>query len=336
MKNSYVDGLPDGGDGLVAADFNGQSGAAEGKRYRIYGFWDGESNWKIRFAPPCAGTWSYVTSSKDPGLNGASGTINVIEWNESDKNYNPTRRGFIHVAQKGERAGRYFTYSDNTPFLWIGDTWWNWSKRGIKFESFKKMADDRHAKGFTVGQLFCAANGWGQHASLLDLKTFTVLDVEHMRSVEKMIQYANSVGITVWIHGWWSRKNINERIGEENILRWWKYLVHRLGAYNVIWTLAGEYNMHNYGGFSIDFWKKVGRTVRGQDPYERIISLHPTPPGWDGGADAPQWSTGKVLHREPWLDYNQSQPGHGKWRNEMIPGIVSADYKANARKNPLL
>lgn len=43
------------------------------------------------------------------------------------------------VGQGGERprAGRYFEYRDGTPFLWMGDTWWNWTKPGIQFSSFQ-------------------------------------------------------------------------------------------------------------------------------------------------------------------------------------------------------
>jgi hypothetical protein len=114
--------------------------------------------------------------------------------------------------------------------------------------------------------------------------------------------------------------------------RWWRYLVHRFGAYNVIWVLAGEYNMNNYGGFNIDFWKDLGKMIKLEDPYERIVSTHPTPPFWDGGAEAPQWSTGSVLHQEHWLDYNQSQVGHGKFANEMIPSVISEDYNREPPK----
>lgn len=52
----------------------------------------------------------------------------------------------------------------------------------------------------------------------------------------------------------------------------------------------------------------------------------------DGGAEAPQWSTGDVLHNEPWLDYNQSQSGHGKYANEMIPLIVAGEYQRQPAK----
>jgi hypothetical protein len=192
-------------------------------------------------------------------------------------------------------------------------------------ESFKKLVDDRSAKGFNIGQLFVPGNGWSIESSMLD-ETYSILDTEHVRRVEEMIKYANSKGITVWIHGWWSRADLNSTVGAEKIERWWRYLVHRFGAYNVIWVLAGEYNMNNYGGFTLNFWKELGTMVKKEDPYDRIVSLHPTPPFWDGGAEAPQWATGSVLNNEPWLDYNQSQVGHGRFANEMIPQVISEEY----------
>lgn len=330
-NNPYVDGLPDDGSPLVRAQFHGTSGDCAGMNYSIAGFWDGDSTWAVRFAPPAPGLWEYRTVSGDPGLAGKSGHLQVIPWSAKEKRANPVRRGFVRVHESGPRAGRYFEYADGTPFLWIGDTWWNWTKRGIKFSSFQKVVNDRAEKGFTVGQLFVAGNGWSRSSSLLD-ESYTHLDIQHMRRIDSLITYANAKGLTVWVHGWWTRQNMKERIGAENIRRWWRYLIHRLGAYNVIWVLAGEYNMYDYGGLGLDFWKDLGQTIDQEDPYDRIISAHPTPPGWSGGADAPQWSTGEVLHNEDWLDYNQSQVGHGRWRNEMIPQVVASDYRRQPAK----
>ena len=42
--------------------------------------------------------------------------------------------------------------------------------------------------------------------------------------------------------------------------------------------------------------------------------------------------TAEVIHEEPWLDYNQSQTGHGRWRNELIPDITTAAYKRQPAK----
>jgi hypothetical protein len=210
-------------------------------------------------------------------------------------------------------------YADGTPFLWIGDTWWNWSKKGIHLSTFRKLVDDRAAKGFTVGQMFFPGDGVRP-------------DLDQVRQMENFVSYANSKGITVWLHGWWTRKGMNETVSPERVRRWWQYLIRRFGAYNVIWVLAGEYNMHNYGGYPLQFWKDLGGMIRAEDPYGRIIGTHPTPPLWQGGAEAPQWSTGEVLHGEEWLDYNQSQVGHGRPRQEMIPQVVAADYARTPAK----
>lgn len=330
-SNPYADIPVHKSEDLLRVTFKGIDGEAKDKTLEIVGYWDGGNEWKVNFAAPYTGTWEYVSQSDDMGLNGVAGTIEVSEWGEKELKSNPTRNGLIRVREDGKNAGHYFEYDSGEPFLWIGDTWWNWTNRRIHFETFQKMVDNRAEKGFNVGQLFVPGNGWGRESSLLD-ESYSVLDADHARKVEQMVAYANSKGITVWIHGWWSRPELNKKIGAEKMKRWWRYLVHRFGAYNVVWVLAGEYNMHNNAGFDIGFWKELGELVKEEDPYQRIVSLHNTPPFWDGGAEAPQWSTGEVLHNEPWLDYNQSQSGHGKYANEMIPVVVATEYRRQPAK----
>jgi hypothetical protein len=324
--NAYLEGLPANGRPLVEVTFSGVDGAAQGMRYTLAGFWDGGKTWKVRFAPPAAGEWSYSSVSSDADLNGAKGTLRARAWTAVELEANPARHGFVRVAERGPRAGRYFEYTDGTPFLWVGDTWWAWTKKGILFSSFQKLADARAAQGFSVGQMYFSGQGW-----LLDPAS-EAPDLEQIRKVEQFIAYANSKGITVWIHPWWSRRGLDQRVGEEKIRRWWRYTIERLSAYNVVWVLAGEYNMFNYGGLGLPFWKDLGAMVRREDPYRHVIGAHPTPPGWDGGAEAQQWSTGVALHNEPWLSFNQSQVGHGKWRNELIPQVVAGDYARTPSK----
>jgi len=329
--NPYSSLILPGKPAFLSATFKGTDGKCSGKTMTVQGFWDGNNTWKIRFAPPLPGTWKYETVSADRKMNGKKGQLSVTYWTEEELKANPTRRGFVIVNNEVERKGRYFTYSDGTPFLWIADTWWDWTNRKIRFESFSKLADIRAEQGFNIGQLFFAANGWGRESSLLD-PSFQHPDMEQIHKVEKMIEYANSKGITVWIHPWWSREGINKSIGEVNIARWWRYVIHRLHAYNVIWVLAGEYNMNNYGGFPLSFWNEIGSLIKKEDPYDRITGAHPTPPMWSGGADAPQWSTAEAIHSQPWLDYNQSQTGHARWCNELIPEIITRAYKMEPAK----
>lgn len=330
-QNPYAEIPVDGSRDLINVLFTGLSGDAAGKTFNIPGYWNGGQEWRVSFAAPFSGKWKYETFSSDKNLNGKKGSFQVNGWTEEEKKANPVRHGFVRVKKTGENPGHFFEYSDGTPFLWVGDTWWNWTNNKIKIETFKALADDRAMKGFTVGQLFVPGNGWGRPSSLLD-ETYSILDIEHVAKVEEMIRYANSKGITVWIHGWWSRKDMMKNIGPEKVKRWWRYLVQRFSAYNVIWVLAGEYNMYNYGGFPLSFWNDLGQMIKTEDPYERIKGVHNTPPFWDGGADAPQWGTGNVLHNESWLDYNQIQVGHGKYANEMIPTIVTEEYNRKPSK----
>jgi hypothetical protein len=76
----------------------------------------------------------------------------------------------------------------------------------------------------------------------------------------------------------------------------------------------------------LPFWKDVGARIKAEDPYNRIVSAHNTPPNWSGGKDGPQWSTAEILNNEQWLDYNQTQVGHGRMANEMIPSVISKSY----------
>jgi hypothetical protein len=323
MQNPYVEGLPGDGPAYGTAEFRGESGAAKGQSLTVIGFWDGGATWRVRFAPPAAGNWSYRTRSADSGLDGRTGTLRAVPWTAAELRANPTRHGFVRVCQHGPRAGRHFEYADGTPMLWIGDTWWRWADTRIPFARFEKLVRDRADKGFNVGQLFFAGRAWQDESSLLD-ESLTHPFLDHIRHAERMIRYANAHGITVWVHGWWGGRDMAKSFGRENLRRWSRYLTHRLGAYNVIWVLAGEYNLYDYGGLGLDFWKALGRQIKQEDPYDRLLGTHPTPPGWEGGDGAPQWSTAEVLHEEPWLDYHQSQVGHGRWRNELIPDIVAA------------
>jgi hypothetical protein len=333
FSNAYVETLPDGQEPFVQVAFTGVSGEAKGLRFTVPGFWDGGRAWIARFAPPAAGEWSYSASSTDRGLQGTKGAFTCIPWSDAERAANPLRRGFIRVARNGPRAGRYFAHADGTPFLWIGDTWWPWAKRGIPFERARQVIDDRAARGFTVGQMMFGANS----AVRLAGRDYNTLDFEAIHAAERFILYCNSKGITPWIMPWWSANNL-QTIGAEKLRRWTRYVVHRLSAYSVIWNVGGEYNMYNYGGMGLPFWKELGALMRREDAHGHMIGVHNTPPGWSAGemGDSAQWSTSAVLHEERWLDFNGSQPGHGKWRNELVPAIITADYARSPAKPTLI
>ena len=85
--------------------------------------------------------------------------------------------------------------------------------------------------------------------------------------------------------------------------------------------------MYDYGGLGLQFWKDLGAMIRREDPIatpSACTTRRPAGRRRDGRLRAVVH--GPVLHNEPWLDFNDSQPGHGKWRNELVPRIVLSDY----------
>lgn len=322
MKNGYVEGLPEDGKPFAVARFTCDDCTPKLKHpMDVPLFWDGPQQWTLRFAPQQPGAWRYSVDSVDPGLRSQHGQLTCAAWSAAEQQQNRLRHGLLRVNHSDPARGHSFMLADGTPFLWVGDTWWDWSRKDIPFTRFQKLVDDREQKGFTVGQLFFNGNG-----GLVE-DEWQRPNLEQIAHVEAMIRYANNHGIVVWIHPWWTNKDLGGKIGAEKTRRWIRYTVHRLGAFNVVWVIAAEYNLDNYGGLSLEFWKSIAKRVRAEDPYPHLLSAHPTPPGWSGGDAAPQWSTADLSGKHPWLDFEQMQSGHGRWRNELIPMVVSRAWQ---------
>lgn len=89
---------------------------------QIYGFWDGDNNYKVRFVATQPGKWHWRSSSNqldDKGLNDIVGEFTAIDWTEAEKLQNPNRRGFVRATSNGHAL----QYADGTPFFMVGDTW---------------------------------------------------------------------------------------------------------------------------------------------------------------------------------------------------------------------
>eukprot|EP00966_Prymnesium_polylepis_P314971 7277883-Prymnesium_polylepis.1 len=108
-------GPPDDGSSApfelkVTAAFQRAGGAA----LTVSGFFDGGDVYKVRFAPPDEGVWSYVTASSSALLDKHAG--NVTATAPSAGNHGPVKsRGF----------GLY--HADGTPHFSVGTTSYQWA-----------------------------------------------------------------------------------------------------------------------------------------------------------------------------------------------------------------
>ena len=155
----------------------------DGTEIKLSGFWNGDNEWRVRFAPTLEGTWSYVITSNQTediateeftGLHNVKGSISAYQAAEGEISNPNLLHGFLEFSDNN----RYFQYADGTPFYWLGDTQWQapnyvsitqCNYPGCDCENqFEHEVQDRIEKGFTVYQTYfdsAEADGGGQRAT---------------------------------------------------------------------------------------------------------------------------------------------------------------------------
>ena len=93
-----------------ALDFSATFTGPVKEKITLPGFWAGDNQWKIRFAPIHLGRWNWVTASSNPDLNGLTGSVISVPSGN---------KGFIEVSDKNPYT---FKYSDGTPYYMWGNT----------------------------------------------------------------------------------------------------------------------------------------------------------------------------------------------------------------------
>jgi len=105
-------------------------------------FWDGGRAWKVRFAAPAAGRWSWrsLCSVDDAGLAGQTGELVCDAGAAGDHRF--YRHGFWRMSP----GGRSLVHADGSSALLIADTAWALPWRATEAQC-RIYAADRQAKG---------------------------------------------------------------------------------------------------------------------------------------------------------------------------------------------
>ena len=144
---------------------------------RVYGFWDGDSTFRIRLTATAPGEWTWTTSSNqadDTGLNHHDGRYLARAWSAGELAENPVRRGFLRPAAQGHSL----EYADGTPYFMLGDTWlagstWRLPLRGVSTDSsyvpgpgigFEDAVGYRKRQGFNSVSMIAAFPNWDADA----------------------------------------------------------------------------------------------------------------------------------------------------------------------------
>ncbi len=291
-----------------------------GVQHRAPAFWSGGSVWRIRYAPPAPGRYTWRTICNDtanPDLHNVSGTLQAAAYEGNNPLY---RHGSIRVAADQ----RHFEHADGTPFFWLGDTWWmGLSKRLHWPDEFQTLAADRLAKGFSVVQIIAGlypdmppfdprgANEAGYPWE----KDYARMNPAYFDEADLRIQYLVDRGLMPCIVGCWGY--FLPLMGVPKVKQHWRYLIARWGAYPVVWCLAGEGTMPFYLSKTRDQdsavqkrgWTELGRYVRSIDPWRHVVTIHPSQTARDSVEDAAV------------LDFDMLQTGHSD--RASIPNTVN-------------
>ncbi len=298
-----------------------------GRELRVPAFWSGDRLWRVRFASPEIGRHEFRSECSDaanPGLHGLSGVVEVVPY----EGENPL---FRHGPLRVSADRRYLEHRDGAPFFWLGDTWWMGLCRRLAWpDEFRRLAEDRAGKGFSVIQIvaglypdMAAFDPRGKNEAGFPWKSgFSCLDPAYFDMADLRIEFLVRRGLVPCIVGCWGY--YLRWLGIEKMKRHWRYLIARWGALPVVWCLAGEGTMPYYLSETPDAdrefqkrgWTELARYVRNVDPWERPLTIHPSA------------SARESVDDPAVLDFDMLQTGHGDRRS--LPGTVRAVTAARA------
>jgi hypothetical protein len=209
------------------------------------------------------------------------------------------------------------------PFFWLADTAWELFHR-LSLSETEHYLKDRAAKGYTVVQAVFLAELDGLRAptpeGFLPLEDLdpTRLNPDYLDKVERVIDLANSLGITVAFLPTWGDK-WNKKWGQgpevftpENARAFGRLMGARFKGKDLIWVMGGD------RPFEAPVHKEIVRAmalgVRDEVGDSQLMTFHPI-----GGQ-----SSATELHDEEWLDFNMWQSGHD--RNRGNHECIAQDY----------
>lgn len=284
-------------DADVTADFIGPGGLIVSRP----AFWDGGSTWKLRFAPPTAGEWTYRTreARELAGLHGAAGTFEAIEYHGD---HPAKRHGYLEVAP----SGRHLQHADGTPFFWLGDTHWRFAwerwdeanKPGWTSQ-FRDTVDLRVQQGFNVyqGNMF----SWTPPEFWTEGEDYSSIDPDYFRNVvDPRMAYIASSGLIHALGLAWYHAIDKDPAGMVRLAR---YVVARYGSYPIVWTLGGEVAGYDPERRTarLDAWREVALAIQDADAYGHLITAHLTN----------ERPVASYYQDEEWLSFTLNQLGHG-------------------------
>ncbi len=266
--------------------------APSGRRSVVRGFWDGGTEWKVRFLPDEVGLWNWssdCTDKDNSGLHNKSGQFTCSENTLPDDIF---RRG----AVSHERGRYYLSHNDGTPFFWLACTAWNGVLKSNEAD-WQYYLNQRKQNNYNVIQIVttewrgCDKNTEGLTA--IEGTGYIRINPEFFRRIDSRIDQANAMGFVVspvvlWALPAGAGRQLSPGytlpLDEAVLLA--RYIVARYQGNHVVWTLGGDGRYYNEQEIK---WKEIGRRVF-NDIDHAPVTLHPHGSSFVGDLfDSEEW-----------------------------------------------
>jgi hypothetical protein len=228
---------------------------------------------------------------------------------------------------------RFLVTEQGEPFFYLGDTAWELFHR-LNREDADRYLEDRAGKGFTVIQAVALAefggltepNPYGQ-LPLVDGDPARPRE-QYFQHVDYVISKAEALGLYTGLLPTWGDK-VNKKWGQgpeiftpENARVFGEWIGRRYKDKPVIWILGGDRPIENERHRLV--WRAMAEGIRAAVADAQLITYHPV-----GGR-----SSSEYVHKEPWLDFNMMQSGHGA-RNARNYAMIAKDLALTPPKPTL-
>jgi hypothetical protein len=275
-------------------------------------FWDGDRTWRVRFAAPVRGDWTWqsvASNTQDAGLHGRTGRLQAVTY-QGD---NPLLRHGLLRMSSGRRNVVHF---DGTPLVVVADTPWALPFRGT-VESVTTYAKKRQERGFNAALLMSvqpdqraegprdrnAFGGFGVAFDDLPQGSLNRLNVEYFQHLDRLIAILVDHGIVPVYNpvfqgfGWKGLGTLGRDANPREYARYTRYLIARYGAYPAMWLVSAD------GSGTEPVTEPAGRVTQEWDPYQQPTGIHYSPRD-----DRHQ---NRAYQDAEWLDFQWCQTGHG-------------------------
>ena len=246
----------------------------KGKNISFWGFYDGNSTWRIRYMPDMIGTWKFSAIFSD-GTPAGNGKFEVV----SSGIPGPLDHDISNSTWFGYRGGKHAVIRS----FHVGDRFFasNWPPE--KREEFLDFAVAQGYNMFSVGSFFLNRNAEGRGEGWKTPDLWDGLNnvpvPEEYRKAEALLAELAEREIIVYPFAGFFGQSSDFPLNAFGKTLYIKYTLARFGAYwNLLLNLAGPEPLWRPDAFkhklSLSEIIRLANEIKELDPYNHIISVH--------------------------------------------------------------